>query len=271
MPLIRRAIAFLLAAVSVLIILSALGVNVGPLLAGLGVVGIAIGLGAQSLVKDLITGIMIVMDDTIAVGDVVTLGNGSGEVEQISIHALKLRDGNGALHTIPFSSMTSVINATKDFSIANLSIPIGYRENVDRVIGEIERLGRELQSDPKFQHLMLGPLEVGGLDQFADYAMILSAAVKTLPGMQPNLVHEFNRRLKRRFDELGIEMPYRSQAMIVRAGDAPAETREALSEQPGTDRPETDRPETGRPETGRPEPPVKEPPGEKSGPGTASP
>ena len=258
MPLIRRAIAFLLAAVSVLIILSALGVNVGPLLAGLGVVGIAIGLGAQSLVKDLITGIMIVMDDTIAVGDVVTLGNGSGEVEQISIHALKLRDGNGALHTIPFSSMTSVINATKDFSIANLSIPIGYRENVDRVIGEIERLGREIQDDAKFKHLMLGPLQVGGLDQFADYAMILSAAVKTPPGQQGDLVHEFNRRLKRRFDALGIEMPYRTQAMIVGGGDAAPEPGEEKSERPEPERPQPDRPQPDRPDTSG-----KESPGEK--------
>lgn len=218
MPLIHRAVAFLLAAIAFLIVLSALGVNVGPLLAGLGVIGIAVGLGAQSLVKDLITGILIVLDDTIAVGDEVTMAGGNGFVEQISIHALKLRDRKGALHTIPFSEMKSVVNATKHFSIATFNIPIAYTENVDKVIAELKRLGEEIKDDPKFRPFVLGPLEVGGLDQFGDYAMFLAASIKTRPGKQEDVLHEFNLRLKRRFDELGIEMPYRTRAMFVGGG-----------------------------------------------------
>ncbi|HUC60733.1 MAG TPA: mechanosensitive ion channel domain-containing protein [Alphaproteobacteria bacterium] len=224
LPLLRKAMSLVLIAIAALIILSALGVNIGPMLAGLGVAGIAVGLGAQSLVKDLITGLFIVLEDTIAVGDVVELAGNSGQVEAISIRAIRLRDQSGTVYTIPFSAVTQIKNLTKDFSYALFDIGIAYRENVDRVIEEIVALGAEMRRDPAWERVMLEPLEMIGLDRFADSAVIVRARIKTVPLEQWNVMREFNRRLKRRFDELGIEMPFPQRTVwfgVDKDGNAP--------------------------------------------------
>jgi small conductance mechanosensitive channel len=207
LPLFRRAFAILLVAVVGLIVLSELGINIAPLLAGAGVVGIAIGFGAQTLVKDIITGLDILLADTIAVGDVVTIGGESGVVEAISIRSIQLRDGTGAVHTIPFSEVTKVVNLTKDFSYAVFNIGVSYRTDIDRAIEAVRALGGELKGDPAFGAYILEPLEMSGLDRFGDYAIIISARIKTLPGKQWDVSREFNRRLKHRFDALGIAIP----------------------------------------------------------------
>lgn len=225
LPLLRKTVAILLAAIAGLIVLSALGVDIGPLLAGMGVAGIAVGLGAQSLIKDLITGLFIVIDDTIAVGDVVDLGGGNaGLVEAISIRAIRLRDQSGTVYTIPFSAVTSFKNLTKDFSYALFDIAVDYREDVDEVIEVIKQLGAEVKKDPHFGPLILEPLEMIGLDRFEHSAVIIKARIKTLPIQQWNVMREFNRRLKHRFDELGIEIPFPHQTLYFGAdkkGQAP--------------------------------------------------
>ncbi len=215
LPLLHKTLSILIAGIAALIALSALGINIAPLLAGVGVAGLAVGFGAQSLVKDLITGVFIVIEDTIAVGDMVTVGGDTGEVEAISLRSLRLRDETGGVHTIPFSEVSKILNMTKDFGYAVFRIGIAYREDVDRVIEVVKTLGAELAEDGAYASAILAPLEMEGLDRFGESAVIVSARLKTRPGQQGAVTREFNRRLKRRFDELGIEMPFPTRTLFL--------------------------------------------------------
>lgn len=210
--------------VTLLLVLSELGINIAPLLAGAGVVGLAVAFGAQTLVKDIITGAIILFQDLVAVGEVVKVGDTAGLVEAISIRHIRLRDLSGTVHTVPFSEISTISNLTKDFSFYVFDIGIAYREDVDRVMEALKDLGDELQRDPDFATLILAPLEIFGLDRFADSAIIIKARIKTLPIQQWTIGREFNRRLKRRFDELGIEIPFPHRTLyfgVDRQGGAP--------------------------------------------------
>lgn len=225
LPLFRKTLAILLGVAVILIALATLGVNIGPLLAGAGIAGIAIGFGAQSLVKDVITGLFVLMQDAVAVGDVVSVGGNAGLVEQISIRSIRLRDQSGTVIIIPFSEVTTVQNMTKDFSYAVFNIGIAYREDVDEVIAVVTALASELQADAEYSWRILESIEILGLDQFADSAVIVKARIKTRPIQQWNVMREFNRRMKRRFDELSIEMPFPHQTIYFGAdkkGSAPS-------------------------------------------------
>ncbi|MEQ9813948.1 MAG: mechanosensitive ion channel [Azospirillaceae bacterium] len=208
LPLVRNALLIILFTVVGLMVLSEIGIDIAPLLAGAGVVGLAIGFGAQTLVKDVITGLFIVLEDQIHIGDVVDTGGHSGLVEGMTIRTLRLRDLSGTVHIIPFSQVATVKNLTKDFSYYVFNIGVAYREDVDLVIEEVKKLGAELLDDPDFGPLMLGDIEVLGLDEFADSAVVVKARIKTLPIQQWKVGREFNRRMKRRFDEKGIEIPF---------------------------------------------------------------
>lgn len=208
LPLFRTTIIVVIAVVAIMIILSELGLDIAPLIAGAGVVGLAIGFGAQTLVKDVITGIFILMEDQIAVGDVVQIGSHAGLVEGISIRTIRLRDLGGKVHTIPFSVVDTVLNMTKDYSYAVFEVGIAYREDVDAVIPVLEDIAAEMQADEAFAGNILEPLEVLGLDRFDDSAVVIKARMKTKPLQQWSVGREFNRRMKRRFDELGIEIPF---------------------------------------------------------------
>jgi len=225
LPLFRKTLAILLGVAVILMSLATLGVNIGPLLAGAGIAGIAIGFGAQSLVKDVITGMFVLMQDAVAVGDVVSVAGNSGLVEQISIRSIRLRDQSGTVIIIPFSEVTTVQNMTKDFSYAVFDISIAYREDVDEVIAVITALADELQASKAYSRLILEPIEILGLDQFADSAVIVKARIKTQPIQQWTVMREFNRRMKRKFDELNIEMPFPHQTIYFgadKSGNAPS-------------------------------------------------
>lgn len=208
LPLFRNGLLLVLVGFVSLIVLAEIGINIMPLVAGAGIVGIAVGFGAQKLVQDIINGVSLVLANTIAVGDVVTLGDHGGLVEAMSIRHVKLRDLSGNLHTIPFSEVGAVLNRTRDFSYYVFDVGIAYKENVDHVIQVLRRIGAELQADEKFGANILEPLEVLGLDRFADSAVIIKVRIKTLPIKQWMIGREFNRRMKQRFDELGIEIPF---------------------------------------------------------------
>ncbi len=215
LPLLRNAFLIFLIVIVTLIVLSEIGLNIAPLLAGAGVIGLAIGFGAQTLVKDVITGIFILFENTIAVGDVVDVGGGhSGLVESISIRAIKMRDGAGAIHSVPFSNVTSVINRTKDFAYAVFNIKVDYAQDIDYVSGVVKALGVEMQSDPAFTDQILTPFEVIGIDSFADDAVVLQAQFKTKARMQWGVAREFRLRLKKRFDELKIPMSFPSSMVL---------------------------------------------------------
>ncbi|MDH5410117.1 MAG: mechanosensitive ion channel [Alphaproteobacteria bacterium] len=213
LPLIRKVILAVLVVVVGLTVLSELGINIAPLLAGAGVVGLAVGFGAQTLVRDIITGLFILIEDTISVGDYVSLSGHGGTVEALSIRSIRLRDPSGTVHTIPFSDVTAVINYTRDFAFAVMEIGVGYGEDVDRVTQVIEEVGRELRQDPDQQAHILEDLQVQGLDRFDDSAVIIKTRIKTAPGMQWAIKRAFNRLLKRRFDAEGIEIPFPQQTV----------------------------------------------------------
>ena len=208
LPLLRLVVRVVLTVMVTLIVLSELGVNIAPLLAGAGVVGIAVGFGAQKLVQDIITGIFILVEDTISVGDIVSIAPYSGVVESMSIRALKLRDMSGNLHTVPFSSVDGVTNMSKDFANAVFDVGVAYREDVDHVITVLTDLGNEFMADAVWGAKLLRPLEVLGLDRFDASAVVIRVRYRTLPAEQWSVMREFNRRMKRRFDELGIEIPF---------------------------------------------------------------
>lgn len=209
LPLLRLVVRVVLTVMVVLIVLSELGVNIAPLLAGAGVVGIAVGFGAQKLVQDIITGIFILIEDTISVGDVVRLDSShSGVVEGMSIRALKLRDVAGNLHSVPFSSVGSVTNMSKEFAFAVFDVGVGYGEDVDQVSEVLRQIGAEMQADATWADKILEPLDVQGLDRFDASAVVIRARFKTRALQQWSVMREFNRRMKKRFDADGIEIPF---------------------------------------------------------------
>jgi small conductance mechanosensitive channel len=208
LPLARNALMILMVTMVGLIVLSEMGVNIAPLLAGAGVVGLAIGFGAQTLVKDVITGLFMLIEDTLSVGDVVNVGGKGGSVEAITIRTIRLRDYDGSVHTIPFSSVTTATNMTKDFSFYVLQVTVDYKEDTDRVIAVLRDIAEQMRAEPAYAAAMLGPLDVAGVDAFQDSAVVIKARLKTRPIQQWGVGREFNRRMKKRFDELGISIPF---------------------------------------------------------------
>jgi small conductance mechanosensitive channel len=214
LPLFRTTVAVLLVVVVTLIVLSEMGVNIAPLLAGAGVIGLAVGFGSQALVKDVITGLFILIEDTLSVGDVVDVGGGhSGLVEKISIRSIRLRDFSGAVHTVPFSAVTSVQNLTRDFSYYVVDLAVSHREDIDEVEKVVREVGADLQADPQFGPRMLAPIEVVGVDRYDGMGVVLKLRLKTLPIQQWNVGREFNRRIKKAFDRHDIEVAFPRQTV----------------------------------------------------------
>ncbi|HNU36347.1 MAG TPA: mechanosensitive ion channel family protein [Methanomassiliicoccales archaeon] len=205
---VRYVLLFAVIAVAVMIVMKELGIDIGPVLAAAGIVGLAVGFGAQSLVKDIISGFFILLEDQIRVGDVVNIGDKGGLVEKVSLRTTVLRDLAGNVHYVPNGHINVVTNMTKDYSRYVFDIGIAYREDVDEVIKVIKGIDEELRSDPEFKDDILEPIEILGLDQFADSAVVIKARTTTLPIKQWKVGREFNRRLKKRFDELNIEIPF---------------------------------------------------------------
>lgn len=213
LPIAKNFINILLFVVLGITLISELGIDVMPLLAGAGVIGFAIGFGAQTLIKDLITGFIIIFEDLVQVGDVVTVGEKTGLVEKITIRKIQLRTLEGTVITVPFSEISIVSNLTKEFSYYMMNIGIAYRESPDEAIAVIKKIGAQMQQDDDYKDWILEPIEVLGVDAFADSAVIIKARIKTRPIKQWVVGREFNRRLKYRFDEVGIEIPFPHQTI----------------------------------------------------------
>jgi len=207
-PVIQTAINIAAGFVGGIIVLERLGVNTTPILAGAGIVGLAVGFGSQTLVKDIISGLFILFEESIRVGDWAMVGGKGGSVESVGLRTVKLRDMNGTLHVISNSSIDSLSNFSKVFSRTVMDIGVAYRENVDEVIEILKELGATLQNDPDHGPNILEPLEVFGLDRFEDSAVIIRARFKTKPLKQWGVKRAFYRLLKQAFDERGIEIPF---------------------------------------------------------------
>ena len=208
LPLLRRLILISLLVLGGLVILSLLGIDITPLLAGAGVVGLAVGFGSQALVRDFITGLFILIEDSISVGDVVTIGGHTGVVEDLSVRTVRLRDLQGTVHVVPFGDVTSIENFTREFSFAVMDIGVAYREDTDRVCEVLEQVGEELRADPDWAEQILEPLQILGVDQLADSAVVIRCRFRTMPIQQWGVRRAFLRLVKKRFDEQGIEIPF---------------------------------------------------------------
>ena len=194
--------------VMIMLVLSELGIKIGPLIAAAGVVGLAIGFGAQTLVKDIITGLFVVLEGQVTIGDIVEIAGHSGKVEAISIRTIRLRDVQGHMHVIPFSEVTTVTNITQDQDYHTFEIGVSYNEDVDDVIETLEKVGKDLQRDKDFKLKVNGEIEVFGLDKFDDSAIIIKGRIPTVHKQQWAVRREFNRRVKIAFDKNGIEIPF---------------------------------------------------------------
>ncbi len=194
--------------VGMTMILSEGGVDLKPLLAAAGLGGLAIGFGAQSLVKDLISGFFILWEDSVRVGDVVEVAGVAGLVEEVELRTIKLRDESGNLHVVPNGVIDTVKNLTKDYSYYLIQIGVAYRENVDEVMGVLQEIAEDVRRDSRFANDILEPLEMLGVDQFTDSAVMIKCRIKTEPAKQWRVGREMNRRIKNTFDAKGIEIPF---------------------------------------------------------------
>lgn len=208
LPLARTALRLVLIVLVTMVVLAEIGMNITPLLAGAGVIGLAVGFGAQKLVQDVITGWFILMEDTISVGDNVDLGGGhAGTVERINIRTIQMRDGEGGIHTVPFSAVNAITNKTRDFSFYQTDIGVSFEQDSDRVSDVIKAVTADMDQDDDFKSLILAPAEIDGVERIDENAVILRVRIRTRVGQQGKVGHEFLRRLKKAFDAEGINMP----------------------------------------------------------------
>ncbi|WP_027135277.1 mechanosensitive ion channel family protein [Geminicoccus roseus] len=209
LPLLRNFVFVTLTVLTGIAVLANLGVNVAPFLAGAGVVGLAIGFGSQQLVQDVITGLFILLEDTISIGDVIDTGDRAGVVEALTIRTVRIRDGEGALHSIPFSSIKALKNRSRDFGVYMVSVMVAHHTDLQKALDTMREVGGAMLADPAFAPLILLPLDVWGVDEFTPDGIVLKGAIRTRPLQQWVVGRELNRRLQVRFDELGIELAHR--------------------------------------------------------------
>lgn len=191
-----------------MMILSEIGIDLKPLLAAAGLSGLAIGFGAQSLVKDVISGFFILLENSVRVGDVVEVAGVAGVVEEVKLRTITLRDLSGNVHVVPNGIVDKVKNMTKVYSYYLFDVGVAYRENVDEVMAVLKEIAEELREDSAFNADILEPLDMLGVDQFADSAVIIKCRIKTNPMQQWRIGREMNRRIKNTFDAKGIEIPF---------------------------------------------------------------
>lgn len=191
-----------------MLILSEMGISIAPILAAAGVVGVAVGFGAQSLIKDYFTGFFLLLEDQIRHGESVEVGGKKGVVEEVTLRHVKLRDSDGTVHFIPNGSITTVSNQSRDYSCALIDIGVAYRENLDEVYELLRKIGAEIRNDPLQQEKILEAMEIVGVENLADSAVIIRCRFKAQPLEHVNVRREFLYRVKKAFDIAGIEIPY---------------------------------------------------------------
>jgi len=207
--------------VVVLTSLSQVGVNVGPILAGAGVVGLAVGFGSQNLVKDLVTGFFLILENQVRVGDVAVINGTGGLVEAVTFRTIVLRDLSAVVHVFPNGSINTLSNMTKDWSAYVIDVGVAYKEDTDQVIEIMRQVADKMRAEPEYGPAMLEPIEVMGVDNFADSAVIIKARFKTLPLQQWKIGREYRRRLKKAFDAARIEIPFPHSTLYMGAASSP--------------------------------------------------
>ena len=201
--------------VVILVLLTELGVKVGPIIAGAGILGLAIGFGAQNLVRDVISGFFIILENQIRVNDVAVINGTGGLVERINFRTTVLRDLAGLVHVFPNGEISSLSNLTKEWSAYVFDIGVAYKENTDRVIEVMKQVGADMRNDAVIGPLMLEDIDIFGVDKFDDSAVVIKGRIKTKPIRQWQVGREFLRRIKLAFDEHGIEIPFPHRTIYV--------------------------------------------------------
>lgn len=221
---VRYLVALVVGAVAFMLVMAELGVTLAPILGAAGVVGLAIGFGAQSLVKDYFTGFFLLLEDQIRTGDVVTVAELTGVVEDITLRHVRLRDYHGNVHFVPNGLISTVTNMGRDFAQAVVDVGVAYREDVDQVIAEMKAVGAALRADPQLGPAILSELEVAGVERWDDSAVVLRCRFRVAPLQQWGVRREYLRRLKAAFDAAGIEIPFPHLTVYAgadRSGQAP--------------------------------------------------
>ncbi|WP_248764564.1 mechanosensitive ion channel family protein [Pseudomonas protegens] len=222
MPLIRNVLFVAIFIIATIVALANMGMNVTPLLAGAGVIGLAIGFGAQSLVADLITGLFIIIEDSLAIDDYVDVGGHLGTVEGLTIRTVRLRDIDGIVHTIPFSEIKSIKNYSREFGYAIFRVAIPYNMEIDDAIKLMRDVGQKMRTDPLQRRNIWSPLEIQGVESFESGSAILRARFKTAPIKQWEVSRAFNLSLKRHLDEAGLDLATpRMSIQVITPGSAP--------------------------------------------------
>ena len=203
----RHLATVVISAIAILYILKELGVDIIPLLTTAGIAGLAIGFGAQTLVKDLISGFFMIFDDQVRVGDVAEINGTSGLVESLRLRTLILRDERGALHFFPTGSITTLANLTKDFSYVLLDVQVQHKAEAEKIVDLLQRTSAALRQDPGLRTIMLAPLEILGVDNHGPEAVTIRVRLKTLPMRQWEVARELRRRVRTEVGYEGIEIP----------------------------------------------------------------
>jgi len=210
----RHALLIILTFVAALMVLGELGIQLGPLLATAGIGALAIGFGAQSLVKDMISGFFIILENQYRIGDVIEVAGVSGLVESVSLRKTVLRDLQGKVHIIPNGEIKVVSNLSKEWSRSVLDLGVNYGEDFDQIHDLLTQIGKELESEEPFKSAILEPLQILGIERFDESQMVIRMMVKTAPLKQWDVGRELRRRIKIRFDEKGIRLPYPHRILL---------------------------------------------------------
>jgi small conductance mechanosensitive channel len=221
--LIRQAAFIVLWVTTLLILLKEIGIDVGPILASAGIVGLAVGFGAQNLVRDVISGFFIILENQVRVGDVAIVNGTGGLVEKVNFRTIILRDLGGVVHIFPNGTITTLSNLTNDWSAYVFNIGIAYKENTDKVIEVMKNVGSEMKQDENIGSFMLEEPEVFGVDKFDDSAVVIKGRIKTKPIRQWEVGREYLRRIKLAFDDAGIEIPFPHQTLYFGEASKPIE------------------------------------------------
>lgn len=208
MSIVRGIIKIIVWAIYIMIVLKKFNIDIGPILASAGIIGLAVGFGAQELVRDFISGFYILLENQIRTGDVAIINGTGGLVERIALRTITLRDFSGVVHIIQNGKISSLSNMTKEWSAMVFDIGVAYKEDTETVMNIMKQVGDELKGDPELGEHIIEPIEVFGLDSFGDSAIVIKARIKTRPIQQWTVGREYRKRLKKAFDERNIEIPF---------------------------------------------------------------
>src|SRR5690606_34293000 len=222
---VRQAVVIVIWVMGLLALLRELGVEITPILASVGIVSLAVGFGAQNLVRDVIAGFFMILENQVRVGDVAVVNGTGGLVEQINFRTIVLRDLAGTVHVFPNGTVNTLANMTQEWSAAVLDIRVDYREDIDRVIEIMRRVAQEMRADDYFRPLMIDEIEIFGVDNLTESAAVVKCRIKTLPIRQWEVAREYRRRLKQAFDREGVTIPFPPRTLYLAEQDEGALAR----------------------------------------------